>query len=75
MLETIETPNKFAYGLDELSAMTSLSKAFLRKEIRAKKLSAKLFGTRVLIMTDDWEKYAESKQNWEPKKGENNDQK
>lgn len=45
MLETVtETPNKLAYSVDEIAAMTSLSKSYLRNEIRAKKLPAKKSG-------------------------------
>ena len=57
---------KLGYSVEELAAMTSLSKAFLRNEIRAGKLKAKKFGARVLILAIDWNAYAEGKQDWQP---------
>jgi excisionase family DNA binding protein len=60
------TKTKLAYSVEEIADMTSLSKAFLRNEIRAQKLKAKRFGARVLILVSDWETYAEKRDDWKP---------
>lgn len=64
MLETVTEKTKLAYSVSEASERTSLSKAFLRNEIRAKKLKAKLVGRRVLILDADLKKWLEEKMNW-----------
>lgn len=61
-----ETPQKPAYSVAEVAIMTSLSKAFLRNEIRAKHLKAKSFGRRVLILDADLQAYLNSKNDWTP---------
>ncbi len=67
MLDTItEKQEKFAYSVEEISAQTTLSKAFLRNEIRAGKLKVKRCGRRVLILKDDFMNYLN---------GENTDEK
>ena len=50
MLETSVGKPKLAYSVAEASEITSLSKAFLRKEIKDKNLKAKLVNRRVLIL-------------------------
>lgn len=50
---------KRAYSIDEISEQTSLSKSFLRKEIRLKNLKARRFGRRVLVLASDLESYLE----------------
>lgn len=57
--ETQMTADKMAYSVDEVSTMTTLSKAFIRGEIRAKRLNATKFGRRVLIMKNDLTDYLE----------------
>ncbi len=57
--EVQNTTEKIAYSVDEIAAMTTLSKAFLRGEIRAGRLNATKFGRRVLIMKDDLTAYLE----------------
>ena len=44
---------RFSYGLDEISAMTGLSTAFLRKLARAGTLKTKKFGARRLVLEAD----------------------
>ncbi len=61
------TENKLAYSVEEISAQTTLSKAFVRNEIRAGKLKVKRCGRRVLILKDDFLNYLN--------KGENEDEK
>lgn len=51
------TPNKLAFSLDEVSAQTSLSVAFLRKEARAGRLTTKKFGARRLVLVEDLQTY------------------
>jgi excisionase family DNA binding protein len=63
--ETI-TRNKLAYSVEEISDQTTLSKAFLRNEIRDGKLKVKRCGRRVLILKDDFMNYLN---------GENKDEK
>ena len=48
---------KIAYSVDELSDRTSLSKPFLRNEIRSGRLKAKKVGRRVLVMNQDLDEY------------------
>ncbi len=55
-----------SYGLDEISAMTGLSTAFLRKESRAGNLKTKKFGARRMVLNEDLQTYL---------KGENKDEK
>jgi excisionase family DNA binding protein len=67
MLEGItEQQNKLAYSVEQISEQTTLSKAFLRNEIRAGKLKVKRCGRRVLILKDDFMDYLN---------GENTDEK
>jgi len=66
MQETI-TQNKMAYSVEEISAQTSLSKAFLRLEIKRGKLKAGKFGRRVLVSANNLKSYLN--------KGENTDEK
>lgn len=67
MLETIsEKQDKLAYSVEQISEQTTLSKAFLRNEIRAGKLKVKRCGRRVLILKDDFMDYLN---------GENTDEK
>jgi excisionase family DNA binding protein len=67
MLETIaQKQTKIAYSVEEISEQTTLSKAFLRNEIRAGKLKVKRCGRRVLILKDDFMDYLN---------GENKDEK
>lgn len=58
MLEEIkEKQNKLAYSVEEISNETTLSKAFLRNEIRAGHLKVQRFGRRVLVLHDDLQAY------------------
>ena len=61
-----EAQGKLAYSVDDLANMTSLSKAYLRNEIRAQKLKAKKFGARVLVLVSDWQAYAAKQTDWQP---------
>ena len=67
MQETI-TKNKLAYSVGEISAETSLSKAFVRNEITAGKLKVQRFGRRVLVLHQDLQNYLNKE---EKTKGEN----
>lgn len=68
MLEAVtERQDKLAYSVEEISEATTLSKAFLRNEIRAGNLKVKRCGRRVLILKDDFMNYLNE--------GETNDEK
>ena len=62
----MESKQKIAYSVEEMSEQTTLSKAFLRNEIRAGKLKVKRCGRRVLILKNDFMDYLN---------GENQDEK
>jgi len=49
--------NKLAYSVEEISAQTTLSKAFVRNEITAGHLKAQRFGRRVLVLNEDLQNY------------------
>lgn len=67
MIQSVtETQNRIAFSVEEISEQTTLSKAFLRNEIRAGKLKVKRCGRRVLILKDDFMDYLN---------GENKDEK
>ncbi len=51
------TQYRMAYSVEEISQQTTLSKAFLRNEIRAGRLKVKRCGRRVLILKDDFLNY------------------
>ncbi len=54
---TIETNNRLAYSVEECAALTSISKAMIRKEIKAGRLKVKRAGRRVLILKSDFMNY------------------
>lgn len=56
-MEIISEKTKIAYSVEEISEQTSLSKAFLRLEIKRGKLKIKRFGRRVLIRDEDLREY------------------
>lgn len=51
------TLSKLAYSIEEISEQTSLSKAFLRLEIKRKKLKIRRFGRRILVRNEDLLEY------------------
>ncbi len=64
MLDTItQTQDRLAYSVEELSLQTSISKAMLRKEIKAGRLPVKRCGRRVLILKDDFFNYLNEGEN------------
>jgi excisionase family DNA binding protein len=56
MNATTEKP-KLAYSIDEISEQTTLSKPFLRNEIRAGRLKVNRFGSRVLVLAETLQDY------------------
>ncbi len=52
-----ETNERLAFSVDECAALTSISKAMLRKEIKAGRLKVKRAGRRVLILKSDFMNY------------------
>ena len=63
----METKNRLAYSVEECAVLSSISKAMLRKEIKAGRLKVKRAGRRVLILKDDFMNYLNE--------GENKDEK
>lgn len=58
MLEVItDTNNRLAFSVEECAALSSISKAMLRKEIKAGRLKVKRAGRRVIILKDDFLNY------------------
>ncbi len=62
-----ETNNRLAFSVEECAALSSISKAMLRKEIKAGRLPVKRCGRRVLILKSDFMNYLNE--------GETNDEK
>ncbi len=62
MQQTI-TQKKIAYSVEEISEQTTLSKAFLRNEIRAGNLKANRFGRRVLVLSENLQNYLNKGEN------------
>ena len=60
MQETIIENTKMAFSVEEIAEKTTLSKAFLRFEIKRGKLKVKRFGRRVLICEADLREYLEN---------------
>lgn len=58
-----ETSERLAYSVEECAAMTSLSKAMLRKEIKAGRLKVKRAGKRIVILKSDFLDYLNGETN------------
>ncbi len=71
LVANTQKQGKLAYSVEEISLMTSLSKAYLRNEIRAKTLKAKSVGRRVLILDADLQNWLQGKEDWEPENERN----
>lgn len=56
-----------AYSVNEISEQTTLSKAFLRNEIRAGNLKANRFGRRVLVLAENLQNYLNKGENYDEK--------
>ncbi len=57
MFEETTTARRFSYGLDEVSELTGLSTAFLRKLARAGTLKTKKFGARRMVLDADLQEF------------------
>ncbi len=58
MIGTItETNNRLAFSVEECAALSSISKAMLRKEIKAGRLKVKRAGKRIVILKSDFLNY------------------
>ncbi len=53
------TQYRLSYGFDEISSMTGLSTAFLRKLARAGTLKTKKFGARRMVLSADLQEFLE----------------
>jgi hypothetical protein len=51
------TQKRFSYGLNEISELTGLSTAFLRKLARAGTLKTKKFGARRMVLDADLQEF------------------
>ncbi len=67
MFEETTTARRFSYGLDEISELTGLSTAFLRKLARAGTLKTKKFGARRLVLDADLQEFLKGETNDEQK--------
>ena len=56
-------PSRLAWGLADIAKQTGLSVSFLRKEIKAGRLSVRRFGRRVLVRDEDLRLYLEQGSN------------
>ncbi len=56
-------PSRLAWGLSDIAKQTGLSVSFLRKEIKAGRLSVRRFGRRVLVRDEDLRLYLEQGSN------------
>ena len=52
---------KLAYSVAEIAIELGLSEAFIRKEIAALNIKVTRFGTRVVVLAADLQKYIDSK--------------
>jgi excisionase family DNA binding protein len=57
LLASQQSPERLAYSIEEISKKTSLSKAFLRNEVKAGRLVVSRFGRRVLILQENLDAY------------------
>jgi excisionase family DNA binding protein len=73
MLQTATNTERKAYSVADVAEQTSLSKSFVRNEIRAGRLKAKNIQRRVIILDSDLQNYLENQPDWTP--GESKDQK
>lgn len=55
--DVTNTNKKMAYSVNEISELTSLSKSFLRNEIRAGNLKVRKISRRVLVLNEDLQAY------------------
>jgi excisionase family DNA binding protein len=60
VLDVITEKTRIAFSVEEIAKQTSLSKAFLRLEIKRGKLRVKRFGRRVLVLKSDLENYLQT---------------
>lgn len=62
-MNTITEQPKMAYSVNEISEQTTLSKPFLRNEIRAGRLKVNRFGSRVLVLAENLQAYLRGEKN------------
>ncbi len=55
--DVTNTNRKMAYSVNEVSELTTLSKSFLRNEIRAGNLKVRKISRRILILNEDLTAY------------------
>ncbi len=67
LTSVMETKERLAFSVEECAALTSISKAMLRKEIKAGRLKVKRAGKRIVILKSDFMDYLNSGENAEVK--------
>ncbi len=60
MLNSNIEKTKMAFTVEEIAEQTTLSKAFLRLEIKRGKLKVKRFGRRVVVLYEDLRNYIDN---------------
>jgi excisionase family DNA binding protein len=63
-----ETTERLAFSVEECAALSSISKAMLRKEIKAGRLKVKRAGRRILILKSDFMNYLNGGENEDEQK-------
>ncbi len=58
-----EQKQKLAFSINEISEQTTLSKPFLRNEVRAGRLKVNRFGSRVLVLAENLQDYLRGEKN------------
>jgi excisionase family DNA binding protein len=67
LTSVMETKERLAFSVEECAALTSISKAMLRKEIKAGRLKVKRAGKRIVILKSDFMNYLNEGENDEQK--------
>ncbi len=63
LTSVMETKERLAFSVEECAALTSISKAMLRKEIKAGRLKVKRAGKRIVILKSDFMSYLNEGEN------------
>lgn len=58
----MESP-RIAYSVEQIAYETSLSKTFIRSQIRDGKLKARKIGKRLLVLSQDLQNYLQGEEN------------
>lgn len=64
--------DEWAFSIDDVSKRTSLSKSFLRNEIRNGQLKVTRYGRRILVLRQDLENYLTNRGGFDEKENKRN---